>query len=318
MDRPSPLREWTGSPNPRRRRAAALAASLAAHALLLAALLADRGSGVSPLFLFTRPVVTPVVVVDLPPVPPAVPRAVPDHPAKPAPAGPRVPTHRSSAVAARAHSAPVAADTVTAHRTPPSAPGVATPAAPLAAGSPSAGDGSSGGVPLIGPSLADAKLWARPLPLPPAELAKRLRHTDKELAESLVTATVQAYLDSMAREPGAEEAQLPSWTTKIAGKEFGIDGRNITIAGLKIPAAVLALLPIHVGVNYEQYKANQRLMEMRTDLMQAAQRADNLEEFKQRIKEIRERKEQEEQFQKNQRTPPPASPPDTTPRMAAP
>jgi len=66
---------------------------------------------------------------------------------------------------------------------------------------------------------------------------------------------------------------------------------------------VLALLPIGQG-NVDQNRAYNHLMDLRADLMYAAQRADNLEEFKERIREMRLRKEQEEEFEKNQRTAP--------------
>ena len=123
-----------------------------------------------------------------------------------------------------------------------------------------------------------------------------------------MTRIVQAYLDSIANDPTASNATLPSWTTNIAGKKFGLDSKNIYIAGLKIPAAVLALLPIPAG-NIDQNRAYNHLMDIRADLLYAAQRAETMEEFKTVIKEIRQRKEKEREFQKNQRTaPPPAEP----------
>jgi len=157
----------------------------------------------------------------------------------------------------------------------------------------------------IGPELADGRLWVRPLPLPPKELASRLsrkRHT--ELVDSAVTAIVQAYLDSIAADPSARSVGLPSWTTEVGGKKFGLDSSSIYFAGLKIPAVVLALLPIPAG-NIDQNHAYNHLMEMRADLQQAAQRAQNLEEFKQIIRDIRARKEREREFEQNQRTAPP-------------
>ena len=163
----------------------------------------------------------------------------------------------------------------------------------------------------IGPELADGRLWVRPLPLPPKELATRLsrkRHT--ELVDSAVTAIVQAYLDSIAADPLARPVGLPSWTTEVDGKKFGLDSSSIYVAGLKIPAAVLALLPIPAG-NIDQNQAYNHLMEMRADLQQAAQRAQNVEEFKQIIREIRERKEREREFEQNQRTAPPPEEPAT-------
>ena len=160
----------------------------------------------------------------------------------------------------------------------------------------------------IGPGLAEGRLWVRPLPLPPRELAQRLSKNRAELVDSAVTAIVQAYLDSIANDPATKNQGLPSWTTEIAGKKFGLDSKNIYIAGLKIPAAVLALLPIPVG-NIDQNRAYNHFMDLRADLLYAAQRAQTLEEFKQVIREIRERKEREREFEKNQRTAPPPEKP---------
>jgi hypothetical protein len=161
----------------------------------------------------------------------------------------------------------------------------------------------------IGPGLAQGRLWVRPLPLPPKDLAQRLTRSRAELIDSAVTSIVQAYLDSIASDPASRNRGLPSWTTEVAGKKFGLDSKNIYIAGLKIPAAVLALLPIPAG-NIDQNRAYNHLMDLRTDLMYAAQRAQNMEEFKTMIREMRERKEREREFQRNQRTaPPPENPP---------
>jgi hypothetical protein len=161
----------------------------------------------------------------------------------------------------------------------------------------------------IGPGLAEGRLWVRPLPLPPKELAKRLKRSQADLLDSAVTVIVQAYLDSIANDPRARSVGMPSWVTEVAGKKFGLDSKNIYVAGLKIPAVVLALIPIPAG-NIDQNQAYDHLMAMRWDLQQAAQRAENLEEFKQIIRDIRERKERERELERNQRTaPPPEEPP---------
>jgi hypothetical protein len=162
----------------------------------------------------------------------------------------------------------------------------------------------------IGPDLAEGRLWVRPLPLPPKELAERLSQKKHvELVDSAVTAIVQGYLDSIAADPSSRKAGLPSWTTNVAGTKFGLDSSNIYIAGLKIPAAVLALLPIPAG-NIDQNRAYNHLMAMRADLQYAAQRSQNLQEFKDMIRDMRLRKEREEDFKRNQRTaPPPEEPP---------
>jgi len=150
----------------------------------------------------------------------------------------------------------------------------------------------------------------RPLPLPPKELAKRLKRSQADLVDSAVTAIVQAYLDSIASDPSARNEGMPRWVTEVGGKTVGLDSKNIYVAGLKIPAIVLALLPIPVG-NIDQNQAYDRLMAMRWDLQQAAQRAQNLEEFKLIIRDIRERKERERELERNQRTAPPPEEPAT-------
>jgi hypothetical protein len=138
----------------------------------------------------------------------------------------------------------------------------------------------------IGPALGDGRLWARPLPLPPKALAQRLHPSHIELVDSAVTAIVQQYLDSIAREPGADRAPMPDWTTRIAGSKFGLDSRNIYIAGLKIPAAVLALLPIPASGN-QQSALDHNGRWIAEDLRRAAQRANTLDEFKRAVRELR-------------------------------
>jgi hypothetical protein len=175
---------------------------------------------------------------------------------------------------------------------------------------PSAGETARVRASRIGPGLAEGRLWVRPLPLPPRELAERLSQNRAELVDSAVSAIVQAYLDSIASDPANKNVGLPSWTTEVAGRKFGLDSKNIYIAGLKIPAAVLALLPIPGG-NIDQNRAYNRLMDLRGDLLYAARRAETLEEFKEVIREIRLRKEREREFEKNQRTAPPPETPAT-------
>ncbi|MEP6572736.1 MAG: hypothetical protein ABJD11_08570 [Gemmatimonadota bacterium] len=151
----------------------------------------------------------------------------------------------------------------------------------------------------IGANLANGRLWVRPLPLPPRELAQRLSGSPTQLSDSAVHVIIQAFLDSAAMEPGADQTKLPSWTKEIGGKKFGIDSRNIYIAGLKIPAAVLALLSLPGGTN--QSRAFDRSGQMYDDLRRAATRSATLDEFKQAIRDLRAQKEREHEMQKAQR-----------------
>ena len=155
----------------------------------------------------------------------------------------------------------------------------------------------------VGPAKSTGKVWVAPLPLPPRELAARLTRSHSELADSAVTAIIQAFLDSIATDPAIRAARAPDWTTTLGGAKFGLDSKWIYVAGLKIPTALLGLLPMPAGGNDQQ--AFDRSAALYQDLRQAAQRAQNVAEFKKAIKDIRERKEAERQFEKNQRTPPP-------------
>lgn len=152
----------------------------------------------------------------------------------------------------------------------------------------------------IGPAAGDGRLWVRPLPVPPRDLAARLAPSHVELVDSAVTAIVQGYLDSIAREPGADRVALPDWTTTIDGRKFGLDSRNIYIAGLKIPAVVLALLPLPSGGNQRNAldHSGQWIAE---DLRRAAQRATSLEDFKRAVRDLRLEKQRQKDLERAQR-----------------
>jgi hypothetical protein len=153
----------------------------------------------------------------------------------------------------------------------------------------------------LGAGPGDGRLWVRPLPLPPRALARRLDpEPGIELLDSAVTAIVQAYLDSMAREPGSDQVPLPEWTTEIEGMKFGLDARNIYIAGLRIPSVVLALLPLPAMGNQSD-ALDKNGAWMAEDLRRAALRASDLDDFKEAIRELRERKQREKDIERAQR-----------------
>lgn len=153
----------------------------------------------------------------------------------------------------------------------------------------------------IGPSLGEGKLWVRPLPAPPREIAEALSKSHLQLVDSAVSAIVQEYIDSVLIAPAEPGAALPSWTTKILGKTFGIDSKYIYLAGLKIPSAVLALLPIKGGGMTLEYSKASRLAAIREDLAYAVQRASTLDDFKRAVRELRAERERLRQLEQNQR-----------------
>jgi hypothetical protein len=261
-------------PPPRRLSRAALAGSVALHVVLLLTITIE-----GRLFQPERAPQPRVTVVELPPL----------GGGRPAPALRNAPPLFAGPPRAEAPDSSAAAPVLI------GAPQPVDSAAPLAV----TGTGYS----RIGPGLARGRLWVRPLPLPPRELAQRLTRSHEQLVDSAVTAVIQAFLDSVAMDPASRGAQLPSWTTTVAGSKFGLDSKWLYVAGLRIPAAVLALLPLPSAGN--ESRAFDRSGEMYRDLRAAAQRSATLDEFKGAIKEIRERKEQEREFERNQRSEPP-------------
>jgi hypothetical protein len=163
----------------------------------------------------------------------------------------------------------------------------------------------------IGPALGEGKLWVRPLPAPPRELAQALTRSHVELVDSAVSAIVQAYVDSVLNAPAAPGSAPPSWTTQIFGKTFGIDSKYIYLGGLKIPSAILALLPIKGGGTSMEFSQATRMAAIREDLAYAAQRSRTMEDFKQAVRELRAERERLRKLQENQRKKP--EPRDTTP-----
>jgi len=156
----------------------------------------------------------------------------------------------------------------------------------------------------LGPGLGEGKLWVEPLPLAPRELASVLtRKSPQEMADSFVTAVVQAYLDSIVSDPYYGQMRPPSWVANVAGTKFGIDASNIYVAGLKIPTALLALLPIKASGN-QATLLDHDLEAMATDLRVAGARSNNLDDFKRAVKEMRRRREAEREFERNRATAP--------------
>ncbi len=186
------------------------------------------------------------------------------------------------------------------------------------------GGPAGGGTGRLAPRYESGHLWVAPLPLTPEEIASRLEYfvaigglgigggagegtgggTHGELIDSAVTAIVQSYLDSVGAEPGAEFQGLPSWTTEIAGMDFGIDQTWIHVAGFKIPTIVLAMLTLPQNGNYLQAQYNEFLMEARRDIYYYAWIADTREEFKENVRRLRERKQHEWEMARDQRVAP--------------
>ncbi|HRP08628.1 MAG TPA: hypothetical protein PLL69_09080, partial [Gemmatimonadales bacterium] len=104
----------------------------------------------------------------------------------------------------------------------------------------------------------------------------------------------------------AEAGKLPSWVTELGGQQVGLDQQWIYLGPVKLPAALLATLPLNVQVNPTEYAAFRKRQAMREDILTAGWRSANLAELRQAVKRLRQEREAEQEFGKNRRTAPPA------------
>jgi hypothetical protein len=145
------------------------------------------------------------------------------------------------------------------------------------------------------PQVGDGRLWVVPRPALPSDVADAL-YEPHEARDTTVVRRLRAMVDSLNVVIDQEQRshQRPTWTTEVAGQVFGIDSQFIHVAGIKIPTAALALLPISLPQgNYDEQRRARQLDEMREDIMQAARRTETLQLFKQYVKDIRARKQAE-------------------------
>ncbi len=71
-----------------------------------------------------------------------------------------------------------------------------------------------------------------------------------------------------------------------------MDGAWIYLGPLKIPTALLALIP-QVGGDFDRSQAAASLQRMREDIIGAARRAENMEQFKDYVNQTRQRRDEE-------------------------
>ncbi len=193
----------------------------------------------------------------------------------------------------------------------PDAPTVVAPPLTADTGSGVPGDAARARYGRIGPAQGEGKLWARPLPLPPRDLARYVARSQTELVDSAVTAIVQAYLDSVLTVAAASDP-IPKWVTKVGDQQLGIDAQWIYLGPIKVPTALVAgilsafgALPAGGSAETADYPKFRALQQMREDTQIAARRAATMADFKRAIRELRAERERQRDFDKNQRTPPP-------------
>ena len=162
---------------------------------------------------------------------------------------------------------------------------------------PSDSGGVRGGVPggtgiAMSPNRGDARLWVLPMYIP--EGGGRPINMDSVVRGRMLVMADK--MDSVMRadslSPLKNPLAVPRWTFERGGKTYGIDQSGIHFGTFTIPTAALALLPFPQG-NIDQARAYNRMMDMRSDILRAAARAEAEDDFRRAVSQIRERKDRE-------------------------
>ncbi len=157
---------------------------------------------------------------------------------------------------------------------------------------------------ILPPSPGDGRLWVSPRPALPSDVADAI-YLDREPRDSQIVSRLRAMVDSLNTIVDSEQraSRPPSWVAHNgAGKPvWGLDPSGLYVAGIKIPTVALALLGgLLPPGNYDEAVRQRRLADMRADLMQAAARTENLEQFRRYVRELRARKQAERDAQRRQ------------------
>jgi hypothetical protein len=172
---------------------------------------------------------------------------------------------------------------------------------------PGLGVGTGPGRRRLGAALGDGRVWVRPWDAIAAAIAgagddSADARTHVARIDSAITARIMAFLDTLPPDSMAVAVPQP-WVTEIGGQKWGIDEGWIYLGNLKLPSAILALLPLPQG-NYEQAQKAAEMQRIRLDILQAARRAESAAQFRKYVEETRKRRDAEREARKNQRTKP--------------
>ena len=157
---------------------------------------------------------------------------------------------------------------------------------------------------ILGPAVGDGKLWVSPRPALPTDVADAI-YQDRSPRDSVIVRRLRSMVDSLNVIIDSEQRarRAPAWVARGAnGKPvWGLDSSGIYVAGVKIPTPVLALLgSLLPPGNYDEAVRQRHLADMRADIMQAATRAQNLEDFRRYVRELRQRNQEARDAEKRQ------------------
>lgn len=147
------------------------------------------------------------------------------------------------------------------------------------------GDGGAGTG--VTPAYSDPRLWVQPGPFTPVP------KTMAQRTDSIVRDLFGVYADSV-RYAQEHAGRAPGdWTVEKGGQKWGVDPKWVHLGKVKIPTAVLAMLPLNAQGNPQQIERQRAQAYYRRDIDFQAHRAVNEDEFRDAVKRIRERKDRE-------------------------
>jgi hypothetical protein len=199
----------------------------------------------------------------------------------------------------------------------PAAPGRAPSTTPNELPPPTASGGISGGVPGgtgtggdggtavtgVTPGYSDPRIWTPPT----APVAAR--KTTAQKVDSTILAAFGVYADSVATAQATKGRDPGDWTFGKDGQKWGVDPKWVHLGKVKIPTALIGLLPINGAQANPQAMQNARTAAfVRQDILYHAQKAQSEDDFRKAVKRIRERKERERKEQQEAKKNPPPIP----------
>lgn len=155
------------------------------------------------------------------------------------------------------------------------------------------------------PNPGDGRLWVSPRAALPSDVAEAI-YGERSPRDSALVKRLRALVDSLNIQLDSVQraGRPPSWVARGEdGKPtWGLDPSGLYVAGIKIPGPALALLgSLLPAGNYDEAVRQRHLADMRADIMQSAARAENLEQFRRYVRELRARKQAERDAQRRQR-----------------
>lgn len=151
----------------------------------------------------------------------------------------------------------------------------------------------------IGPAFGDGRLWEYVV-LGAAGPEPQV-WGDEETEMALIVAGM---LSSIIEDSLVVRGGVPSWVTTIGGQQWGIDPEFIHLGPIKIPTVLAALLGFaqlpQMG-NYELAQQQQWLADVRNQILNQAQRMDQMASFRRNVRALEARKLREREEARRRR-----------------